>query len=121
MKKLLLILLLIPNLAISLPKCKDGDSYWHDCFGIDESYGQKYVGEWKNDMRHGKGTNLFKGIKYVGEWKAGKFDGNGTMTYPNGMKYVGEFKNDKRHGKGTFILPNGKKFTGEWRKGEFLD
>ena len=31
--------------------------------------GNKYTGEWKNDLMHGKGTYIFSnGNKYVGNW-----------------------------------------------------
>jgi antitoxin component YwqK of YwqJK toxin-antitoxin module len=42
-------------------------------------YGSKYVGEWKDDKRHGCGIEYF----------------------PDGKKnYYGEWKDDKRHGRG---------------------
>ena len=40
-----------------------------------------YVGEEKDDKRHGQGTLTFSdGSKYVGEWKDGKEHGHGTHT-----------------------------------------
>ena len=36
--------------------------------------------------------NLPKGDKYVGEWKDNKKHGQGTFTDPSGTKYVGEWK-----------------------------
>ena len=35
------------------------------------------------------------GDKYVGEYKDDKRHGQGTYTYANGDKYVGEYKDDK--------------------------
>ena len=40
------------------------------------------------DNRHGS--------KYVGEWKDDKRHGQGTKTYPDGGKYIGEWKDDER-------------------------
>ena len=108
--------------------------------------GTKYMGEWKDGKRHGRGTmttpdemwDKFK--KYVGEWKDGEFHGQGTMTYHDGSKFVGKWKNGKRHGQGTYTwcfycswcsgLPggtnssisssaDGRKYEGEWKDGVY--
>jgi len=77
--------------------------------------GDKYVGDWKDDNKHGKGTLTWTdGDKYVGEWKDGKQHGQGIYTYPNGEKYVGEHKNDKRHGQGTYTFADGSEWDGAW-------
>ena len=87
--------------------------------GVDidtESDGAKYVGEFKDGLRHGKGTFIFPdGRKYVGEWKDNMLHGQGTFTYPDGGKYVGEFKDDMFHGQGTFTYSNGEKYVGEFK------
>jgi hypothetical protein len=62
--------------------------------------GDKYVGEFKDYQKHGKGTLTFgeglcEGDKYVGEFKDGSQHGQGTYTFANGNKYVGEFKDGK--------------------------
>ena len=97
---------------------------WTMCTGtqLDPSNnGYKYVGEWKNGMRDGKGTETYAdGYKYVGEWKYGNRDGQGTETYADGYKYVGEFKSNKRNGQGTAILVNGKKISGVWQDDNLL-
>ena len=53
------------------------------------------------------------GRKYVGEWKDGKKHGRGTITLADGTKYVGEFKNNEAEGFGCFIYPDGKRFIGQ--------
>ena len=61
--------------SYSLPEC-EGDDFnkWDRCFGTAEQGGEKYVGEWKDGKKHGKGTMTFPdGSKYVGEWKDGEF------------------------------------------------
>jgi hypothetical protein len=103
----------------------------------------KYIGEFVNGKKHGKGTlkyldeirsqyneinkNLPKGyvaapihnppsmLEYIGEFKDDKYDGFGTETYSNGDKYVGEFKNSKKHGKGTYTWGEGHKYIGDWK------
>ena len=105
-----------------LPPCL-GDpatSFWTNCVGtlIDPS-GEKYVGEFKDDKRHGQGTYTFPdGEKYVGEYRDGKRNGRGTHTSPNGDKYVGEFKDGKLHGQGTYTFPDGEKYEGEFKDGK---
>ena len=113
----------IPSITWALPECPSS-SYFHNCFG---TYiwdnGDKYVGEWKDDKRHGQGINTWgegpnKGDKYVGEWKDEKQNGQGTYTWANGDKYVGEYKGGKRHGQGTYTFPDGEKYVGEYKGGK---
>jgi hypothetical protein len=99
-----------------LPACPTS-GYFHNCYG---SYtwddGSQYVGEYKNDKRHGQGTlTWIDGNKYEGEWQNDKRHGQGTYTYVYGDKYVGEFKNDKRNGNGTYTYSNGDKYVGEYK------
>ena len=83
------------------------------------SNGDKFVGEFKDDKRHGQGTYTFaNGGKYVGEWKDGKSEGQGTGTYADGSKYVGEFKDGKPEGQGTGTYADGSKYVGEWKDGK---
>ena len=99
----------------------DNDIYWTYCIGTYTwSNGDKYVGEWKDNERHGQGTyfnlddNEDQGI-YVGEYKDGKMHGQGTYFFAEGDKYVGEFKDGGRHGHGTFTFPDGENYLGEWK------
>ena len=105
-----------------LPECpKDQSLRRHNCFGTSTfASGDKYVGEWKENMMHGQGTyTMPDGTKYVGEWKDGKFHGQGTYTFPDGQKYVGEFKDGKEHGQGTHTFPDGQKYVGEYKDCKF--
>jgi len=78
----------------------------------------EYVGEEKDDKRHGQGTLTFSdGSNYVGEWKDGKYNGQGTYTLTDGSNYVGEWKDGEKHGQGTDTFPNGTKYVGEYKKG----
>ncbi len=43
------------------------------------------------------------GRSYVGEWKDNKMHGKGTFTFAGGKVYVGEFANDKRQGFGKMM------------------
>ena len=65
--------------------------------------GDKYVGEIKTLMRHGKGVMTFAdGNVYDGDFFNDQMTGTGVFTYKNGDKYEGEFLNGERHGNGTY-------------------
>ena len=77
-----------------------------------------YVGEKKDDKRHGQGTLTFSdGSKYEGEFRDDKIHGKGTETYSDGSSYEGEFKDGKQDGKGTETYSDGRKYVGEWKDG----
>ena len=114
-------LMLSATASFALPNCPSNTTKVYDnCFGtINYDNGDKYIGEWKGDRRHGQGTIIFSNdTTYFGEWKNGRRDGQGTYTFPNGNKYVGEFKNDKRHGQGTFTFADGGKDVGAFKDGK---
>ncbi|XP_042364659.1 MORN repeat-containing protein 3 [Plectropomus leopardus] len=83
--------------------------------------GDEYTGEWLDNKKHGKGTQVWKksGVIYNGEWKFGKRDGYGTYsvllpdTKQYARKYCGEWKNGKKHGYGTYLY-NPEVYEGEW-------
>ena len=62
------------------------------------SDGRKYVGEYKNDQKHGQGT----------------------FEWPDGRKYIGEWKDGKQHGEGLYIK-EGKQRKGIWEMGKRLN
>ena len=64
------------------------------------TFGDKYVGGFKDNERHGQGTHTwvsgeFVGDKYVGEYKDGQPYGQGTWTYEDGRIEKGILKKDK--------------------------
>mgnify|MGYP003849388355 CR=1 FL=1 len=47
----------------------------------------------KNGKKHGKGTFIYaNGDKYEGEFKNNIFHGDGTLIFADGTKYKGNFK-----------------------------
>ncbi|MDA9806803.1 hypothetical protein N9D05_05810, partial [Alphaproteobacteria bacterium] len=76
------------------PKC--GNTL-HNCTGTYTwENGNKYIGDWQNNKRHGFGTFKFKdGGQYVGEWVSDKMTGEGVVTYADGEKIEGVFKDSK--------------------------
>ena len=64
----------------------------------------------QGDCFNGQGTWTFSlesdyaGDKYVGEFKYDKFHGKGTYYFANGDKYVGEFKDNKKESSRLFVF-----------------
>jgi len=96
------------NVDNELRPCPEAPgAVWDNCFGTyrqpDDSprWGDKYVGEFRNDNFHGHGTYYFladgewQGDRYVGEFKHGKFDGYGVYTFANGEFRQGRWKNNE--------------------------
>ena len=79
----------------------------------------KYVGEFKNDMREGRGTMYwFDGVRYEGSWKNDQTEGKGIIFYTDGARYEGDFKADKMEGRGIMYLANGSRYEGEFKDGK---
>ena len=98
MNRILILLasLLVVGNVYALPPCP-ASGVFHNCFGtFTFPSGSEYVGEWKDDKKHGYGTFRFvDGGQHVGEYKDDKPNGHGTYTWADGDKYVGEYKDDK--------------------------
>ncbi len=122
----LLLLCLLPLAGwaqSSLPPCAFFTLIKHDCYG-ERTYpgGAKYIGEFRDNKRHGKGRESFpSGDHYVGEFRNGKRNGQGIYTNAIGEKYVGEFRDDKRNGQGIEFGANEViKRAGQWSDGSFV-
>jgi hypothetical protein len=95
----------------------DPSTFWNNCVGT-YTYdgGDKYVGEWKNNKKHGQGTYTSQaGSSYIGEYKNGKKHGQGTYTYPDGSIYVGQLENGDFNGQGSLTLANGQTYVGNFK------
>jgi hypothetical protein len=69
--------------------------------------------------REGYGTYIFKnGDKYVGEFRNDLFNGNGVFIWNDGARYDGQWKNGLKNGEGDYILKNGEVLKGIWTEGE---
>ena len=86
------------------------------------SNGDRYNGEFRNDMRNGKGEMYKSNQTYTGQWKDNKRCEKEEKISLEGDKYVGDFKDDKFHGKGVMTWINGNRYNGEfknnWRHGK---
>ncbi|XP_030757873.1 MORN repeat-containing protein 3-like isoform X3 [Sitophilus oryzae] len=110
---------------------------------IYNTVGDRYIGEWKDDKKSGKGIiltrndDLYEGdmernfrhgfgvlskkipntevyqLCYRGDWKNGKM--HGVFVQANGNRYEGEWRDDLKHGNGLFFhLDNGQLQDGVW-------
>ncbi len=78
--------------------------------------GDKYEGEFQNDLLHGFGEYSYKsGHFFTGYFKKGRKNGNGTYININGSQYIGEFKYDLMHGKGKLIFSEIESYEGDFR------
>jgi hypothetical protein len=61
--------------------------------------GAKYEGEWIQNVRQGRGTQIWPdGSMYEGYWRDGKANGRGRLIHADGDVYDGYWKDDKAHG-----------------------
>ncbi len=64
--------------------------------GITDGITWTYEGDAVNGKPHGQGTTTYaNGDKYIGEWKGDIKHGQGTLTWSDGSKFVGESKEDR--------------------------
>lgn len=69
--------------------------------GVYISGESKYEGEFRNDLKHGKGKFEWpNGDTYEGDYRYGMRDGVGVLKTRE-EKYEGQFRCDKKHGVGT--------------------
>eukprot|EP00644_Phytophthora_capsici_P009919 jgi/Phyca11/119588/e_gw1.39.25.1 len=101
--------------------------------------GSAYIGDWKADVKCGRGvmTWMVPGAedavpleRYDGEWENDCQEGfgrhvwllnplnakSGTANNPHDKNwYEGEFHEGLRHGRGVFFYANGARYEGEWK------
>jgi hypothetical protein len=62
------------------------------------SNGNRYVGQFKDNNKNGKGTYYFvSGEKYTGEWMNDSMNGQGIYTWSNDNRYVIRCSQISRH------------------------
>uniref|UniRef100_A0A671K609 Alsin-like n=1 Tax=Sinocyclocheilus anshuiensis TaxID=1608454 RepID=A0A671K609_9TELE len=89
----------------------------------DFSRGEKYMGMWLDDQRHGDGVVITQfGLYYEGNFCNNKMMGNGTLLCDDDTVFEGEFSEDwTLCGKGILFMPNGDSldgvFDGHWGAG----
>jgi len=66
-----------------------------------------YQGEFESGMPHGKGTHKYQGITITGIIVRGNFNGLGSIVYADGAQYIGNLKNNLPDGEGALYNPKG--------------
>lgn len=80
--------------------------------------GCKYEGDWKDDVRHGKGVFEYtNGDKYDGDWADDIQHGRGTYYFHTGDRYEGSYLLGERTGEGVYYHANGDKYVGNFKNG----
>ncbi|XP_078407551.1 alsin [Cetorhinus maximus] len=85
--------------------------------------GEKYMGTWLDDVRHGNGVVVTQfGLYYEGAFSNNKMAGYGILLSEDDTSYEGEFSDDWiLNGKGVLTMQNGDyfegTFSGEWGAG----
>ena len=132
----------------SLPKCKGTDyDNWTNCQGTREEKGLKYVGEFKDGKRHGKGKAFPIEPEQGNKWSFlivnGIWENNfiikeypfllpeckgtdssqwtncqGTKIYDSGNKYIGQWSFGEYEYYGTFIWTDGASYVGQYIAGQ---
>ncbi|XP_067844063.1 alsin isoform X3 [Heptranchias perlo] len=89
----------------------------------DITRGEKYMGMWLDDVRHGNGVVVTQfGLYYEGAFSNNKMAGYGILLSEDDTSFEGEFSDDWiLNGKGILTMPNGDyfegTFSGEWGAG----
>lgn len=100
-----------------LPKCDttDPNSLKNDCFGEEkDEYGNYYLGEWKNNNKHGFGFSFI--VRYGGNYP-GTYPFPKTEYLTDKALYKGDFKNNVFDGHGKYFNTL-ELYDGQWEDGE---
>lgn len=90
-----------------------GMAHGHGTFTSKRS---SYVGEWKNDVKHGNAVEEWDDTsKYTGQYYLDQRHGKGKFEWPDGSIYEGSFVNNIVHGEGTFTWKDGRRYKGQWK------
>lgn len=85
-------------------------------FSFDVYGNMEYIGNFKNDMKHGNGIFTFSnGNVYTGDFKDDKMDGIGQMIYSSNDEYIGCWENGQKNGMGIYKWEEGSTYIGEFK------
>lgn len=98
---------------------REGKGVYECATSAGSTYDYKYEGEFLQGKSTGKGQITWgNGDFYEGDVVQGKMDGKGICKYNNGRVYEGEFRNGKKEGHGKYTLQDGKVFEGNFVNGK---
>ena len=82
-----------------------------------------YEGDFVNNQMHGKGRIIFlrDGIEYQGTFKHDDIDGYGVFKWRNGDTYEGQVKFGKMHGMGKYRFKDGREYKGAFNMGQKMN
>ena len=81
----------------------------------------KYIGDFKNMKRWGKGKLATDKIIYEGEFYDNMIHGKGRIKFlKNSVEYIGNFNKNKIDGRGVIKFKNGDKYDVEIKNGEII-
>ena len=81
----------------------------------------KYIGDFKNMKRWGKGKLATDKIIYEGEFYDNMIHGKGRIKFlKNSVEYIGNFNKNKIDGRGIIKFKNGDKYDVEIKNGEII-
>ena len=79
----------------------------------------KYIGEIKNNMKHGIGLFIWSdNSRYEGEFFEDKMEGWGLIHFFDGKIFQGQILNGVPHGYGEFIWTNNNRYVGNYKNGQ---
>lgn len=99
---------------------KDGLPHGHGVLrkgNFNTSTASIYIGEWLCGSKSGYGVmdDIMAGEKYLGNWSDNKKHGNGVIVTSEGVYYEGTFNQDVFTGFGLMILKDGTYYEGEFK------
>lgn len=110
----------MPSAVFALPPCITSIiSNLYECRGsLRDREGNWYQGDMRNGKFHGLGMIQYtNGEKFEGEFKDNMFL-KGSFYHLNGATYDGEWINNTFNGQGVYRYPNGIIAVGEWKDGQ---
>ncbi|XP_005106198.1 alsin isoform X2 [Aplysia californica] len=98
---------------------QDGQRFGHGMYKAGRhksSCASVYIGEWLANMREGYGVqdDIHKGEKYMGMWVEDHRHGNGIMVTLDGMYFEGNFIQDKLTGFGVMVSDDNTLYEGDF-------
>ena len=79
-----------------------------------------YSGEYKNDLREGRGklSSIDGSYLYAGDWQDNMMQGNGILNSSKLGRYTGAFYKDYFEGKGNLVDLDNNIYDGMFHKGQ---
>lgn len=93
-------------------------------YSIDKENYHSYIGNWKDDFRHGKGKEICSVYIYEGDWKNDIREGYGKIEFVNSIPqkfYKGQMSDNLPNGNGVIYYEDGSYRSGFFQDGNLND